>query len=231
MSGSDGVGVSAIEIVEDFSATARCDEGFLRLRRLRCRNRREDGSQSKVYRVDVVDRPCVDAVAVLIWRRSDEGIEILLREGLRPAAYLRREQHLPLPDPTDHLTVREIVAGLLEPSDRGEEGVRARAVAEVWEEGGFRVEPEAVRMLGPAFLVAPGILSEKIFLTEVEVTGLPQEVPPTDGSPLEEGARLSWMPLAEVVPACLDGRLLDAKTELAARRFLDQQAGVQGQGS
>lgn len=227
MSRSDGVGVSAIEIVEDFSATARCDEGFLRLRRLRCRNRREDGSQSKVYRVDVVDRPCVDAVAVLVWRRTAGGIEILLREGLRPAAYLRKEQHLTMPDPGEHLTVREIVAGLLEPADRGPEGIRSRAAAEVWEEGGFRVEPSAVRTLGSAFLVAPGILSEKIFLTEVEVTGLEQETPPTDGSPLEEGARLSWMPLSEVLPACLEGRLLDAKTELAARRFLDQQAAGQ----
>jgi ADP-ribose pyrophosphatase len=36
--------VTEIEVVEDFSSTARCDEGFLQLRRLRVRNRRADGS-------------------------------------------------------------------------------------------------------------------------------------------------------------------------------------------
>jgi ADP-ribose pyrophosphatase len=40
--------VTDIEVVEDFSATARCDEGFLQVRRLRCHNRRADGSHSKV---------------------------------------------------------------------------------------------------------------------------------------------------------------------------------------
>ncbi|MGZ3459722.1 MAG: NUDIX hydrolase, partial [Archangium sp.] len=43
--------VTDIEIIEDFSSTARCDEGFLRVRRLRCQNRRADGTASKVYRV------------------------------------------------------------------------------------------------------------------------------------------------------------------------------------
>ncbi len=38
--------VAEIEIVEDYTQRARCDEGFLRLRRLRARNRRADGSRS-----------------------------------------------------------------------------------------------------------------------------------------------------------------------------------------
>jgi len=62
--------VIALEVVEDFSSTARCDEGFLQIRRLRCRNRRSDGTHSAIYRVDVVDRPKLDAVAVLIWRSA-----------------------------------------------------------------------------------------------------------------------------------------------------------------
>jgi ADP-ribose pyrophosphatase len=215
--------VTDIEVVEDFSATARCDEGFLRVRRLRCRNTRADGSHSKIYRVDVVDRPRVDAVAVLVWRRDETGeVEVLLRDNLRPAALFRRELRLPVPDGRSYLHTREIVAGLLEPEDRGEEGILNRAAAETWEEAGLRVAPAQVRMLGGPFFVAPGILSEKIHLTEVEVTGIPEETPPGDGSPLEEGAALHWAPIAEVREACVRGDLEDAKTELAVRRLLDR---------
>ena len=55
--------VAEIEIVEDRTARSRCDEGFLRLKRYRARNRREDGSRSAEYPIDVIDRPTLDAVA------------------------------------------------------------------------------------------------------------------------------------------------------------------------
>src|SRR5690242_3839380 len=48
--------VTAIEIVEDRTAASRCDEGFLRLKRYRARNRHPDGTASPVYPVDVIDR-------------------------------------------------------------------------------------------------------------------------------------------------------------------------------
>src|SRR5687767_9818829 len=130
--------VAALEVGEDFTATARCDEGFLQVRPLRCRNRRPDGSSSPIYRADVVDRPALDAVAVLVYRqRSDgqPGAEIRTRLNLRPAAYFRRQKVLPLPE-EPILQVPEIVAGVLEHNDRGEEGLRARAAAEVLEEAG-----------------------------------------------------------------------------------------------
>jgi len=213
--------VTAIEVIEDFSASARCDEGFLQLRRLRCQNLRADGTHSKVYRVDVVDRPRLDAVAVLIYRqRAGELREVLTRMNLRPAAYFRREKSPAVPDPAPYLRVEEIVAGLLEPEDRGEEGVRRRAAAEVWEEAGFRVSPEEVRLLGAPFFVAPGILSEKVFLAAVDVSGREGEAPPGDGSPLEEGGELRWRPLEQLLRACRDGEVPDAKTELALTRLL-----------
>src|SRR5690348_5648878 len=131
--------VAAIEVVEDLTARSRCDEGFLHVRRLRCQNRRQDGSRSDAYRVDVIERPRMDAVAVLIYRRTAGGLEVLTRANLRPAAYFRKDKQPPLPDGGEHLWVDEIVAGLLEPEDVGEAGLVARAAAEAWEEGGFRV--------------------------------------------------------------------------------------------
>ena len=212
--------VTAIEVVEDLTSTARYDEGFLHLRRLRCRNRRADGSLSRTYTVDVVDRPVPDAVAVLVWRQTSLGVEVLTRRTLRPAAYFRRELPLPVPDQETYLTVEELVAGVLEAQDRGEAGVRARAAAEVEEEAGYAVRPERVELLGPAFFMLPGIISEKIHPTAVDVTGLQPLAPTGDGSPLEEGASLRWWAAGDLLGACRQGEVADAKTELCLLRFL-----------
>src|SRR5687768_14195207 len=114
--------VEDIEVIEDFSARAKCNEGFLHVRRMRVRNRRGDGSKSREYQVDVIDRPKLDAIAVLIYRRGERGIEVLTRQALRPAAYFRKDKQTTVPDPGSHLFVEEIVAGLLEPEDSGEAG-------------------------------------------------------------------------------------------------------------
>ncbi len=216
----EGRKVVELEIVEDFTSSARCDEGFLHVRRLRCRNRRDDGTKSPVFRVDVVDRPRLDAVAVLIHRQGPSGRELLLRQNLRPAAYFRKDKAPTVPDGRTHLFVEEIVAGLLEPSDSGEAGIRVRAAAEVKEESGFEVSPEEIQLLGAPFFVAPGILSEKIFLTAVDVTGKVQGEPEGDGSPLEEGGVTRFLGIDEALNACRSGVIQDAKTELAIGRLL-----------
>src|SRR6266542_4365759 len=95
-----------IEIVEDRTASSRCDEGFLRLKRYRARNRRADGSHSPIYRIDVIDRPTLDAVAACVWSRGAQGVEVLTRRGLRPAAYFRRGQRTVLPEP-EYLLLEE----------------------------------------------------------------------------------------------------------------------------
>jgi len=213
-----------IEVVQDVSAQSRLDEGFLHLRRLRCRNRRADGSVSRTYTVDVVDRPVPDAVAVLLWRQGAHGVEVLTRRTLRPAAYFRRTLPLPVPDTQTYLTLEELVAGVLEPEDRGPAGVQARAAAEVREETGYVVRSEAVQLLGPAFFMLPGIISEKIHPTAVDVTGQQPGHPEGDGSPLEEGATVRWWPVAALLAACRRGEVADAKTELCVLRFLEAHA-------
>jgi ADP-ribose pyrophosphatase len=217
------VSVVDIEVIEDCSASTRWDEGFLQIRRLRCRNRRSDGSVSTTYRVDVIDRPKLDAVAVVIYRRRGSEIEVLTRYNLRPAAYFRKDKQPTIPDSLDHLRVEEIVAGVLEPSDQGEQGLRQRAASEVAEEAGIQVASEEIQILGGPFFVAPGIVSEKIFLTAVDVTDKPQGEPLGDGSPLEEGAALRWRPAVQLLEDCRSGRLQDAKTEIGVARLLAAQ--------
>jgi ADP-ribose diphosphatase len=118
--------VAAIEIVEDRTQSSRCDEGFLRLKRYTARNRREDGSHSPIYRIDVIDRPTLDAVAVCLWSRGARGIEVLTRRGLRPAAYFRRGKPVVAPEP-EYLLLEELVAGVLEPGEVGLAALRHRA--------------------------------------------------------------------------------------------------------
>lgn len=212
--------VTRLDVVEDFTSTGRCDEGFLHVRRLRVRNERADGSHSPVYRVDVIDRPRLDAVAVLVWRRAASGFEFLTRQNLRPAAYFRGDKVPTVPDGRSHLFCEEIVAGLLENEDSGEAGVRHRGAEEVFEEAGYRVDAARVTLLGAPFFVAPGILSEKIFLAATDVTGLDATPPGGDGSPLEEGGVTQWRTQASLQLALSDGTIQDAKTELALARFL-----------
>lgn len=222
--------VTDIEIVEDRTARSRCDEGFLRLKRYRARNRRADGSTSAEYPIDVIDRPSFDAVAVCLYARGPAGWEVLTRAGLRPAALFRRGRPVCLPE-REYLLLEELVAGVVEPGEVGLEALRRRAADEVWEEAGLRVAPAALEPLGAGFFMLPGIASEKIHLLCAE---LPRGAGPAerdadaagDGSPLEEGARLRWRPLGEAIAACEAGEIEDAKTEIALRRLAARLEGA-----
>lgn len=215
--------VTAIELVEDRTRTSRCDEGFLHVRRYTARNRRADGSASREYPIDVIERPTLDAVAVVLWARGPTGPEVLLRRQLRPAAYFRKDQAPALPEPT-YLLFEELVAGVLESGEKGLAGLQGRAAEEVAEEAGLRVEAAAVTSLGAGFFMLPGTASEKIHLVAAEVARghgpAVREAPHEgDGSPLEEGAELVWRPLVEAIAACEAGEIEDAKTELGLRRL------------
>jgi len=216
------VRIEAIEVIEDFSSTARCDEGFLQVRRFWAKNRRDDGSTSAAYRVDLVDRPRLDAVAVLVYRRAlpSGAIEILTRQALRPAAYFRKDKTPVIADGREHLFCEEVVAGLLEPEDIGEAGLLRRAALEVEEEAGILIEPASVVVLGFPVFAAPGILSEKVFMTAVDVTGKAQGEPRGDGSPMEEGGKVRWRSVEGLCQAIASGEVQDAKTEILLHRFL-----------
>jgi ADP-ribose pyrophosphatase len=218
--------IAGIEIVEDRTAHSRCDEGFLRLKRFRARNRRADGSLSLEYPIDVIDRPTLDAVAVCLWSRGPRGVEVLTRRGLRPAAYFRRGKATVVPE-GEYLLLEELVAGVLEPGETGLAALRQRGAEEVREEVGLEVAPEELETLGGALFMLPGIASEKIHLLSVEVPrGTGPAVFPApeegDGSPLEEGAELCWRPLAAAIAACERGEIEDAKTEIALRRLAER---------
>jgi ADP-ribose pyrophosphatase len=215
--------VTAIEIVEDRTAQARCDEGFLRLKRYRARNRRADGTASCDYPIDVIDRVTLDAVAVCLYARTAGGIEVLTRSGLRPAPMFRKGKPTALPE-REYLLLEEIVAGVVEPGEVGMDALRRRAADEALEESGLSVPFERFEPLGAPFFIHAGATPDKIHLLAAEV---PRGAHPTlfeapqvgDGSPLEEGAQLRWRRLADAISACERGEIEDAKTEIAFRRL------------
>jgi ADP-ribose pyrophosphatase len=204
---------------------AGAEGGFLAVRRLRLHNLRADGSRSRSYVCDfLVRKKGIDAVVVAVYHRQGDGVQVLLREGLRPVLANGRDAGaLSIPDPQPYLTFTEVVAGIIEVDDRGEEGVRRRAAIEVEEESGFAVEPDAVQFLGAGSFPSPGSMPEKFWLTAVEVTGPgEQRHAAGDGSPMEEGATTHWMDLDDAIAACVDGRIEDAKTEIVLRRLRER---------
>jgi ADP-ribose pyrophosphatase len=200
--------------------------GFLAIRRLRMRNRRADGSVSLPYVCDAIARPYgQDAVVVAIYARAARGVQVLLRDGLRPALLMGRDPtRAPLSEPPPAMFLTELVAGIIEPGDIGAAGLRQRAAHEVEEEAGFVVAPAAVTLLGAGMYPSPGSMIEKFYFTAVEVDPASQQPLAGDGSPMEEGARTRWLPLGDAIDACMRGDLVDLKTELGLRRLRDHLA-------
>jgi ADP-ribose pyrophosphatase len=196
--------------------------GFLSIRRLHLHNLRPDGTRSRRWLCDFIERPKgVDAVVLVLWRRGTSGIEVLLRRGLRPAVLVGRPaERVPLPDGRTHGFITELVAGIIEEGEVGEAAIRRRAIEEAWEEAGLHLVLEALELLGPGMFPSPGMTAEKFWFAVAEVptdaTGHP---PAGDGSPMEEDAEVRWVGLEEALGLCETGAIEDAKTELGLWRL------------
>ena len=203
--------VTGFEVTSDERAG---EGGFLRLRRMKMRLLLSDGSRTAEGKWDYVERPMgLDAVVLALFRRRGEGVEVLLRSGVRvPVQFGRPER------PVERL-FPELVAGIVEPGD----DLRERAAAEALEEAGLRVEADRVELLGPALFPTPGMCAELFHFVCCEVGPGPEAGRPSgDGSPFEQGARVEWVPLAEALARCAAGEISDLKTELGLRRLLER---------
>jgi len=214
--------VTAVEIVADRTAASRCDEGFLKLRRLVVRNRYSDGTTSAPYPCDVLRRPGSDAVVAVLYRLRAGRIEVLLRENLRVPIYLRRDTTFVHPDPREYTSVLEVVAGMVERSDpSGPVGLCRRAAVEAREEAGCAVPEEALTVLGGETFASPGTGDEKLYFCAAEADLDDRGDPSGDGSVMEEWGRVHIMDLDEALAACRSGAIPDMKTEVALCRLAD----------
>lgn len=215
-----------IEIVRDDTAAMRSDEGFLRVRRLVLRNRYDDGTTSREYRYDCAERDAMDAVGIVL---VDHGGRVCLRSSIRPPIALRGRYHVPFPE-REHgdPTLWEIPAGLVEPGERGEKGLRACCARETMEEVGLEVDPAAFWRLGGPLYLSPGIVAEQIHFFVAEVDRGSTRMPTLDGSPVEERCLVEWVAIDEALAACRDGRIADVKTEVALRRLHERRTAEAG---
>jgi ADP-ribose pyrophosphatase len=215
--------LAKIEIVEDLTPNSRCDEGFLRVARLRIRNVYRDGSMSEVYPCDVVSRPGSDAVVALLYEiENARRILVLLRRSPRAPIYLRRHKRFVHPDPCEYRSIAEVVAGLVEEGDGvGAAGMRRRAAIEAEEEAGCHVPDEAFHPIGGETFASPGTSDEKLYYCAGPVRVAEARVPMGDGSVMEECAELVVRDLAEGIEACRSGEIPDMKSEVGLLRLAD----------
>lgn len=212
----------AIEVVTDRVAGRGA---FLSLRELELRNRYADGTKSAPYRYFMVERPLLDAVCAVLYRLRDGAPDVLLRSQLRPPLWFRDEYDVPLRARGTGAVQWEVPAGLVEPGERGESGLFARARAETLEEVGLDLPPERFETLGPPTSLSPGLIAEKLHFVCAEVFDAdPRAEAAGDGHPVEERAISRFVPLADALAAIDAERVHDVKTELALYRLRERLA-------
>ncbi len=216
--------LQAITIVEDRTASSRCDEGFLTLERLRLRNEYSDGSVSEPYACDLVSRRGIDAVVAVLYEVDGERRpRVLLRESPRPPVYLRRRKRFVHPDRGEYLTLKELVAGIVEADQDapGDPGKQHRAAVEAHEEAGLELPDDAFTVIGDETFASPGTGDEKLFFCAAEAPLASARQGHGDGSTMEEFGRIHLMELGEAITACRTGAIPDMKTEVGLLRLAD----------
>lgn len=203
--------------------------GFLRVRRRSLSVRYADGSTSAPFTYDAAERTNVDAVAVIPHYAAEDGEHVLLRSCVRPPLALRPIGFVDaasLPEGVAGGSIWEIVAGLVEIDERTRDGLRDCAARELREELGFVVARADVTPLGGPVTTSAGVIGELIYLFSCRLASPVPGVALGDGSPLEVGGDMLDLPLADLVAACDRGEIVDAKTEIAARRLERALRGV-----
>lgn len=185
-----------------------------RIRRYRLQNHYADGERSREYAIDVIDHRGQDAVGILPYWQEKGETHVLLLKCFRPAQTFRVVN--PLSDPM----VIEVIAGVLEDGEHDEAGVRRRAVAELAEEAGIIADTADLTLLGKPFLSSPGLFTEMIWLAAIPIDPTRLVSPSLDGSVMEELIEPFPVTLDTARRLCLEGVIMDAKTEIALERFV-----------
>lgn len=171
-----------------------------------------DGVSSPPFRFDLATRRAIDAVIVAAHFDRDGVRHVYLRSCPRPALMVHDGDGGPREG-----NLWELAAGLVEPG----ESPRRGAARELHEELGFAVDEERLLPLGGFTYPAPGFIAERHYFFHVAVDPARQAPPLEDGSWLERQALVVSCPLEDALAHCREGRIVDAKTELALRRLVE----------
>lgn len=211
----------AVRRLEILKRLPSAGPGFLTLERFVARNVYASGARSAPYRLEVVHRRALDAVAILPFfftgRRG--RLMVVFKVGFRPGLYLRAGKRPGVPDRRVYTFVREAVAGSLEPGDRGQRGVDRRARQELFEETGLQPVAGRVIRLGAGFFPSHGQSTEKVHLRAFEVDLARGARPPGDGSVNEEDAGTAVLEAGAILRRCRSGAIEDPKLEIGVTRL------------
>lgn len=221
--GPSSLGLPSIrlELVEDLSPDS--GQGFLRLVRRRLQAHYPDGTVSKPFTYDEVDRRGIDAAVITAHYVASDGLRhVFLRSSVRPPVYFRDPARSPIQFPDRQGGLWELPAGIIEVDEQSAEGVVRGAARELREETGFDVEPSSLRELGPSMYPAPAVIAERHFFYEVEVDPAARGEPHLDGSALEHMGKILDVALDRALDWCRTGEIEDSKTEIALRRLRER---------
>ena len=212
--------ICSVDIIASRNMTPDEKNAYLSLHGLTVQNTYRDGAKSAPYRYEGVLRKYLDAVVVILTATIDGETCVCLRTCIRPPLCMRRTLTLPQPDNIDRFALLELPAGLIEDSDEGETGLFRRASEEALEEAGYQVPATAFNRVGSAPFNTPGVMPERCFFVKACIEDVRDRITPMgDGSPVEDGGEITWLPLKKAIVMCDQGEIVDMKTELGLRRI------------
>ena len=138
-------------------------------------------------------------VAIIPYRMGANGKEILIRDEYSPL----------------HDTVLSIITGRKDPDDKNDQAAARR---ELLEEAGILAEERWFSEIGELF--AGGDQKNKDALFIVDVTGVHQGKPSTDGSIFEKKSTNMWVPVSDLVRMVREPHNMDAYLLAAITSFL-----------
>lgn len=201
---------------------ASSGKGFLTLERLIVRNVYTGGRTSAPYRTEVLHRRGVDTVAILpfFFAGRPGRMMVICKSGFRPGLCTRQAMRLPVRDRRVYTSVIEAVAGSLEPGDRGERGITARARAELLEETGLRPIASGMVRLGSGFFPSHGQSTEKVHLRAFRVDPHRPAAAAGDGSVNEADSGTLAVEAGRILDMCRKGLIEDPKLEIGVTRLI-----------
>lgn len=215
-----GPGSVEIEVLDDQRVAP--NGAFLWIRKLELVNHYPDGVRSAPYAYFMVERARIDAVCVVLFRRVQGDVQIMLRSQLRPPLWFRNEYEVPLLADGTGAVQWEVPAGLIEQGEQGEAGICLRAQAETREEVGLDIESSRFFTLGHPASLSPGLIAEKLHFVCAEVHDSdPRQTALGDGHAVEERSVSRFVPLHDALGALASGLIHDLKTEVALSRLRD----------
>ena len=200
--------------------------GFASLERYSVINEYDDGSISKNYNCDIVVRRGIDAVGVIPYMYINNELHILLISNFRAAAFFREKilGEEPIEEISEHSkTMIEIPAGIIEEDElklkKIETGIKRCSSRELLEETGYNVPVKNFTILGSFYYSSPGLLTERIYISTCNITGMIPEEIKGDGSIMEESIKTFTVPFTKALEWCKTGVIRNAVTEIGIHRL------------